>query len=74
MIWAMAMAMRLVAREGCKGNGNGDVRVVGNKESKGSKAMVIAMATRRAGEWSAMATKRLMAMVTRVVGKQRRWQ
>ncbi len=28
-----------MAREGCKGNGNNNVRVAGNKEGKGSKAM-----------------------------------
>jgi hypothetical protein len=59
------------AREGCKGNGDGNVRVVGNKEGKGSKVMAMAMATRMAGTWSATATKRLMAMATRVAAKQR---
>ncbi len=46
------------------------MRVAGNKEGKGSKGMAMAMATRMAGEWSAMATKRLMATRTRVAGKQ----
>jgi hypothetical protein len=56
-----------------KGNGNGNVRVVGNKEGKNSKMMAMAMmmATGMAGEWSAMATKRLMVLATRVAGKQR---
>ncbi len=62
------------AREGCKGNGDGNVRVAGDKEGKGSTAMAMAMATRMAGEWSAMAMKRLMAMAARVAGKQQRWQ
>ncbi len=54
--WATAMAMRLAgnkkAREGCKGNDDGHVRVAGNKEGKGSKAMAmaVAMATRMAGK------------------------
>jgi hypothetical protein len=60
------------AWEGCKGNGNGNVRVVGNKEGKGRKAMAMAMGTRMAGEWSAKATKRLMATAMRVAGKQPR--
>ena len=38
-IWAMAMGMRLVgnkkAREGCKGNDDGNVRVAGDKKGKG---------------------------------------
>ncbi len=59
------------AREGCKGNGDSDVRVVGDKEGEGSKAMVVAMAIRVAGEWSAMAKKKLMATAMRVTGKQR---
>ncbi len=50
------------------------MRVVGNDEGKGSKAMAMAMATRLAGEWSVMATKRSMATVMRVGGKQRRRQ
>jgi hypothetical protein len=49
----MAMAMRLVgnkkSREGCKCNGGGNVRVVGNKEGEGSKAMAVVMTTRMAG-------------------------
>jgi hypothetical protein len=76
--WAMATAMRLAsnkkAGEGCKGNGDGNVKVAGDKEGKSSKAMATAMATRMAGEWSATAMKRLMAMVTRVAGKQQQWQ
>jgi hypothetical protein len=59
------------AREGCKGNGDSNVRVAGDKEGEGSKAMGIAMAIRVAGEWSAMAKKKLMATVTRVAGKRR---
>ncbi len=59
------------AREGCKGNGDRDVRVAGNKEGEGSKIMVVAMAIRVAGEWSAAAKKKLMAMVTRMAGKRR---
>ncbi len=49
------------------------MRVAGDEEGKGSKALAMAMATRMAGKWSAMATKRSMAMVTRVAGKQWRW-
>ncbi len=45
------------------------MRVVGDKEGKGIKAMAMAMATRMAGEWSATATNRLMATATRVGGK-----
>jgi hypothetical protein len=59
------------AREGCKGNGDSDVRVAGDKEGERSKAMVMAMAIRVAGEWSATAKKKLMATATRVAGK--RW-
>ncbi len=71
-MWAMAMAMRLVGnKEGkgksSKGNGNGGVRVAGEEESKGSKAM--ALVTRMAGEWTAMATKRVTAIATRVAGE-----
>ncbi len=63
--WAMAIVMRLV------GNVKGmNVRVAGNKEGEGSKAMAMVMMTRMAGEWSATATKRSMAMATRVAGKQ----
>jgi hypothetical protein len=58
-------------REGCKGNGDSNVRVAGNKEGEGSKVMVMAMAIRVAGEWSATAKKKLMAMATRVAGKRR---
>ncbi len=47
------------------------MRVAGDKEGKGSKAMTMAMAARMAGKWSAIAKKRSMATVTRVVGKQR---
>ncbi len=38
------------AREGCKGNGDGDVRVAGDEEGEGSKMMAMTMATRMAGE------------------------
>jgi hypothetical protein len=85
----MATAMRLAGNEegkdkGSKGNGNGNVRVVGKEEGKGSKAM--ALVTRMAGKWTVMqqesngdgnkggrgamatATKRAMAMATRVGG------
>ncbi len=62
------------AREGCKGNGNGDVRVAGNEEGKGSKVVAMAMATRMAGKWSETATKSSMVTATRVAGKQWRWQ
>jgi hypothetical protein len=48
------------------------MRVAGNKEGKGNKAM--AMATRIAVEWNKTATKRAMVTATRVVGKQRRRQ
>jgi hypothetical protein len=48
------------------------MRVAGGKEGKGSKVMGIVK--RMAGEWTEMATKRVMAMVTRVVGKQWRQQ
>ncbi len=44
--WLMVMAMRLAgdkkAREGCKGNCNGNVRVAGDKEGKGSKEIAMA--------------------------------
>jgi hypothetical protein len=46
------------------------VRVVDDEEGKGSKAMVMEMATRMVGEWSATAMKRMMATATRVAGKQ----
>jgi hypothetical protein len=45
-----------------------EMRVVGKEENKGGKAM--ALATRVAGEWTATATKRTMAMKTREVGKE----
>jgi hypothetical protein len=48
------------------------MRVAGNKEGEGNKAM--AMATRIAGKWTAMVTKMVMATATRVAGKQRQWQ
>jgi hypothetical protein len=48
------------------------MRVAGNKESKGNQKT--AMATRMAGEWTAMAAKRVMATAMRVAGKQRQWQ
>jgi hypothetical protein len=48
------------------------MRVVGNKESEGGKAMV--MATRMVGKWTATAAKRATAMAMKVVGKQGRWQ
>ncbi len=66
--------MKKKAREGCKGNGNGDVWVAGNKEGKGSKAMTMAMATRMVGEWSATMAKRSMVTAMRVVGKQQQQQ
>ncbi len=59
------------AREGCKGDGDSNVRVAGDKEGEGSKAMVMAMAIWVAGEWRATAKKKLMATVTRVAGKRR---
>ncbi len=55
-----------------KGNGDGNVRVVVDKEGKGSKAME--MATRMAGKWTATVMIRAMAMVMRVAGEQRQWQ
>ncbi len=42
------------------------MRVAGDKEGKGGKAM--ATATRVAGKWMAMATKRVMATKTRLGG------
>jgi hypothetical protein len=45
--------------------------VVGDTESKGSKAM--AMATRIAGKWTGTATKRAMMMAMRVAGKQQQY-
>jgi hypothetical protein len=47
------------------------MRVVGKKEGEGSKAM--AMATRMAGEWTVMATKRVIVTTTRVAGERWRW-
>jgi hypothetical protein len=38
------------------------MRVVGNKEGKGSKVM--AMATRMAGKWTGIVTKRAMVTMT----------
>jgi hypothetical protein len=35
---------------GCKGIGDGNVRVVGYKEGKGSRAMAMAIATRMVGK------------------------
>ncbi len=46
------------------------VRVAGNKEGKGGKAMAIA--TRMVGKWTAMVTKRAMAMAT-LVGNSDFW-
>ncbi len=43
------------------------MRVAGNKEGEGGKAM--AMATRMAGKWTATVTKRAMAMAMRVAGE-----
>ncbi len=43
------------------------MRVAGEEEDEGGKAMT--MATRRVGKWTAMATKRLMAITTRVTGE-----
>ncbi len=45
------------------------MRVAGNKEGKGGKAMV--MATRVASEWTAMLTKSVMAMKTREVSNEK---
>jgi hypothetical protein len=44
------------------------MRVAGNKEGEGGKAM--AMAARVVGKWTAKATKTAMAMKTREVGKE----
>jgi hypothetical protein len=44
------------------------MRVAGNKEGEGGKAM--AMAIRMAGEWTVTARKRVMSIMARVVGKQ----
>jgi hypothetical protein len=48
------------------------MRVGGNKEGEGGKAM--AMLTRIAGNWTVMETKRVMVTATRVVGKQQQQQ
>jgi hypothetical protein len=48
------------------------MRVVGDEEGEGGKVMV--MATRMAGKWTVMATKRAMALATRVASKQWQWQ
>ncbi len=58
------------AKDGCKGNGDSDVRVAGSKDGKGSKVMAMVMAKSMAGKWSATAMKKLMAKVRRVAGKQ----
>ncbi len=72
--WVMAMGMRLAVnkkdKRGLQRHGDGNVRVAGNKEGEGSKAMAKAMVIRMAGKWSATMTKRLMAMATRVADKQ----
>ncbi len=44
------------------------MRVAGDEESEGGKAMV--MATRMPDKWTVMARKRAVAMATRVAGKQ----
>jgi hypothetical protein len=59
------------AKEGCKDNGDGNVKVAGEKEGEGSKGMAMAIVTRMVGEWSVTATKRSMATAMRVVSKQR---
>ncbi len=46
------------------------MRVEGNKESKGGKAM--AMVTRVVGKQMAMATKKVMEMKTKEAGKEER--
>ncbi len=45
-----------------------------NKEGEGGNATAMAMATSMAGEWSAIGTKRAMAIATRVVGEVRQQQ
>jgi hypothetical protein len=75
MMWVMVAAMRLAGSkegkgEGGKGYCNSNVRVAGKEEGKGSKVM--ALATGIASKWTATATKRAMAMATRVAGEQ--WQ
>jgi hypothetical protein len=71
-MWAMAMAMRLGGNKegkgkGDKGSGDDNVRLAGEEEGKGSKAMTLA--TRIAGELTAAARKRAMVMATRVADK-----
>jgi hypothetical protein len=46
------------------------MRVAGDKEGKGNKAMT--MGIRMVGEWTQTVMKRVMAMATRVAGKL--WQ
>jgi hypothetical protein len=77
-IWALAMAIRLAGTKegkgkGGKGNGGEWERDSGDEEDKGGKAFAIAMVTRIAGKWTAMATKRAMVTVRRVAG-ERCWQ
>ncbi len=48
------------------------MRVVGNEEGKGCKAMAIA--TRMVGKWTETVTKRAMAMAMRVAGERRQQQ
>jgi hypothetical protein len=47
------------------------MRVVGNKEGEGGKAMAMAMATRVAGERTAMLMKSAMATKTREVSDEK---
>jgi hypothetical protein len=75
--WVMTMAMRLAGNKRGKGGQQGKWQRQreggGQQRGRGSKAMAIAMAMAKkmVGEWSAMATKRLMAKATWVAGKQR---
>jgi hypothetical protein len=48
------------------------MRVAGDKEGEGGKAMV--MGTKMTGKWTATAKKRVLAMAMRVAGKQQQWQ
>ncbi len=48
------------------------MRVAGDEEGEDGKAMV--MATRMAGKWTVMASKRVMATAMRVAGKRQQWQ
>jgi hypothetical protein len=48
------------------------MRVVGDEEGKGGKAM--ATATRVTGEWMATVTKWAIATEMRVSGEQQQWQ